>query len=63
MGDEERLARILENPGYDIEIKPLSHRATASILEIEKTLNNRKIVDDIVGHRGNDMSLILRERE
>ena len=52
IGDAERLAKILKNPGYDISVTSLSYGSTASILEMEKTVGIKGIVDGTVGHRG-----------
>ena len=57
IGGAERLARILENPGYDISATSLSYGSTASILAMEKNIDIKDIVDGIVGHSGNGMSL------
>ena len=56
IGGAERLARILENPGYDISATSLSYGSTASILAMEKNIDIKDIVDGIVGHSGNGMS-------
>ncbi|MGC8514565.1 MAG: IS1634 family transposase [Thermoplasmata archaeon] len=56
IGDAERLSRILEDPGYDVTVTALSYGSTSSILEMEKTLGVKGIVDGIVGHRGKGMS-------
>lgn len=56
ISDAGRLARILENPGYDISVISLSYGSTASILAVEKTMGVKEIVDGIVGHSGNGMS-------
>ena len=56
IGDAERLARILENPGYDISVTSPSYGSTASILAMEKNIGIKGIVDGIVGHKGNGMS-------
>ena len=56
IGDEERLARILENPGADLEITSLGYGATASVIAMDRTVGGKGIVDEIMGHRGSGMS-------
>lgn len=56
IGDAERLFRILEDPRHDVIVTSLSYGSTSSILEMEKTLGVKCIVDDIVEHIGKGMS-------
>ena len=56
IGDEERLARILENPGADLEITSIGYDATASVIAMDRTVGVKGIVDEIMGHRGIGMS-------
>ena len=56
IGNEERLNRILENPGADFEITSLGYGATASVIAMDRMVGVKGIVDEIIGHRGSSMS-------
>ena len=56
IGDEERLAHILENPAEGVEVTAMGFGATASILSMEKDMGIKDIIDDVIGHKGNGLS-------
>ena len=56
IGDEERLAHILENPAEGVEVTTMGFGATASILSMEKDMGIKAMIDDVIGHKGNGLS-------
>ena len=56
IGDEERLARILEDPAEGIEVTAMGFGATASVLSMEKGMGIKGMIDDVIGHKGNGLS-------
>jgi transposase len=56
IGDEERLARILENPAEGAEVMAMGFGATASVLSIEKDMGIKGMINETVGHKGKGLS-------
>lgn len=50
IGDEERLARILENPAEDVEVISNDFDVTASVLVAERGIDIKGVIDGILMH-------------
>ncbi|EQD74536.1 hypothetical protein B1B_02615, partial [mine drainage metagenome] len=51
IGDEERLARILENSAEDVVVTSMDFGVTASVLVMDKIVGVRDMIDGILLHK------------